>query len=130
MSTITQFNNPKTREEFLAVFESVCGITDSAFNKFEQEISKEGPKNERDIKSFLSYLISLMKVIRGLRGDSFLLRNDSLHPFFAEKDGIKYDQASLQKAEDYFCDRLNKALEVLKNIDQKTYESYLEMWRY
>lgn len=130
MSNITPFKNPKDREEFLEVFENICGIADIAFNKFEEAVKTDGTKNGEDIKRYLSYLIGITKVIRGLRGDNSLLRDDSIRPFFAEKDGVQYDQDSLYKAEGYFCERLNNALDVLKESDPKAYESFTDLWRY
>ncbi len=130
MSNITLFKNPKDREEFLEVFENICGIADIAFNKFEEVIKNDSAHNGENIKRYLSYLIGITKVIRGLRGDYSLLQDDSMRPFFVEKDGIQYDQDSLYKAEGYFCNRLNNAFEILKESDQKAYESFVDLWKY
>ncbi len=129
MSNSIVFKNPKSREEFLEVFENICGIAEKAFQLFEEGAKTQDIKEKEDIKRHLSYLIGITKTIRGLRGDSVLFQNDDIRPFFVEKDGAQYDQDSLYKAEAYFCDKLNSALEILKQADQKTYESFLEMWR-
>ncbi|MFA6445974.1 MAG: hypothetical protein WCW14_01860 [Candidatus Paceibacterota bacterium] len=130
MSDNIQYKKPKDSAEFLVVFAGVCGFAEMAFNIFETETSKSEIKDVFTLKSSLSYLISITKVIRGLRGDSYLLRDDSRESFYVKDGDIEYTQASLYKAEDYFSDRLMKALEILKTIDQKSYESLFELWKY
>lgn len=74
MSNIIEFKNPKDGKEFLNVFENICGITDMAFNKFEETIRRLDVINIEAAKRSITYLIGITKVISGLRGDTDLLR--------------------------------------------------------
>lgn len=126
--TNIQFNNIKNKEEFFGVFQGLCNIAESAFNNFEKQ-AKDADFPVSQIPRHISYLMSITFVIMGMRGDYGGFRDqDMLSAFFVEIDGVKYDQKYLYKMNDYFAERFGKTLEILKEKDLESYESYKFVW--
>ncbi|MBT3417044.1 hypothetical protein HOE22_09765 [Candidatus Woesearchaeota archaeon] len=131
METNIQFNNIKNKEEFFLIFQGLCNIAESAFNQFEeQQFNNKNNENLSQISRHVSYLMSITFVIVGMRGGYLEFRDtDLISPFFVEVDGVQYDQKYLYKMNDYFIDRFNRVLDILKEIDPEFYKSYSVVWK-
>ncbi len=131
MEKYTKFKTPADRENFLSLFNYTCGVAEIALSKFDDKLKDINNKIPTEtLKHDLSYFISIAKVIRGLRGDFSYFTDDSLRPFFVEKDGIIYDQNYLYKSEDYICEKIDIILETLKKEDEDGYQYFLNFWKY
>lgn len=125
--TNLQFDKIKSKEEFFTVFQGMCNIAESAFNSFDTDVKNGLPASQ--ISRHISYLMSITFVIMGMRGDYGGFRDeDMLRSFFIQIDGVEYDQQHLYKMNDYFANRFNKALDILKEADPEVYESYKTVW--
>ena len=131
MEAEIKFQNIKTGEAFLSVFQGLCDVAENAFNQFEKEFKNINKDDQSRILWYcknLSYLMSITFVIMGMRGDYMKFSTEEIHPFFVEKDGIIYDHQYLYKMNDHFAERFNKALSILENIDMVSSEPYRKVW--
>lgn len=126
-----KFKTPANRQEFLSLFSYTCGIAEVALFKFDTKLKELNNEiTQEAFKHDLSYMISIAKFIRGLRGDFSYFIDDTLRPFFMEKDGITYDQNYLYKSENYICEKIDILLEILKKDNEDDYKYFLNFWRY
>lgn len=124
MEANIQFNNIKNKEEFFLIFQGLCNIAESAFNQFEENFNKNKEKTYR-IPRHVFYLMSITHVITGMRGDYIEFhKNDQLSPFVVKIDEVIYDQRYLYKMNDYFLNRFNEVLDILKETDPESYRLY------
>lgn len=130
MEVNIQFNNIKNKKEFFLTFQCLCNIAESAFNQFEEQFNNKNNENLSQISRHVSYLMSITFVIAGMRGAYSEFRDsDLISPFFVEVDGVQYDQKYLYKMNDYFIDRFNRVLDILKETDPESYKSYSVVWK-
>ncbi|MST04326.1 MAG: hypothetical protein EXS49_02040 [Candidatus Pacebacteria bacterium] len=126
-----QFKNLKNQEEFFLIFQGLCSVAEFAFNKLDEDFKniKTDIFLVPQFKKNIPYLISITLVIMGMRGDYMGFRdNDLLSPFLVEIDGVQYDQKYLYKMNDYFRNRLNKTLDILKELDLDLYNTHKKIW--
>lgn len=130
MSDAIQFNKIKSKEEFFLVFRGLCEIAESAFNKFDAQFQEVKREDAAQVRKGVSYLMSITFVVMGMRGDYDGFRDENLStPFFVEIDGVHYDQKYLYTMNDYFADRFNTVLNILKEVDLESYASYNVVWK-
>ncbi len=121
-----QIEQIKTKEEFFSVFNGLCKIAEAAFNDFDnQDIATLSSQN---IAKELSYLMSAVFVIAGMRGEYHGFVREDFSPFFVVVDGQEYDQNYLYKMSDYFVGRFDGALNKVKDISPDNYETYKKVW--
>lgn len=133
MTNTISFRKTESQQEYLLVFQGLCDIAESAFNKFDEEFKdKEISRYDAiGVRKNLTYLMSIVLVIMGMRGDynAFKDGDVSSQSFNVEKDGVVYDQGYLYKMNDYFADRFYQALNLLKMVDPDAYKIYNAVWK-
>jgi hypothetical protein len=130
MEPANQFRGISTNEEFFTIFQGLCNIAEKSFNQFEGKFKNIETGDRSTIIQYcreLSYLMSITFVIIGMRGNYPSFREGIL-VFYTEVDGVSYDQDYLYKMNDYFIERFDRILTVLKTIDPLISESYRKIW--
>ncbi|MCX6795853.1 MAG: hypothetical protein NT165_03985 [Candidatus Falkowbacteria bacterium] len=125
-----QIEKIKNIEEFFLVFNGLCKIAESAFNRFDEEMSSSNPPSSNLVAKEVSYLMSITFVIIGMRGQYAGFRGgDDFTPFIVSIDGMEYDQKYLYKMNDYFTSRFDEVLGKVQELAPEYYEPYKLVWQ-
>jgi hypothetical protein len=132
MTDTISFKIIEDQKEFLIVFQGLCNIAESAFNKFDQRIT-EDPSIllSPGICYSVSHLMGITFTIMGMRGDYDAFKDGEVETrsFYVEIDGVIYDQNYLYKMNDYFASRCNQMLAILEKNHPEIYKSYSNVWK-
>ena len=128
MNGTINFKQIENQEEFFDIFQGLCTIAQNAFKEVESELEAYNSYEKIGDTFYqnISQLMSIVIVIRGMRGDYQKFNRKYMEDriFYIEVDGVQYDQSYLYKMNDHFSKKLIKLLEFIEQVNPEYAKAY------